>query len=529
MKCFERKRLFRNRQKAFWVAGVSVFFLFFCFALPALRTEEIEPLTGGIFVGDLTVPPDPFQGSEFLTLDDVTRLALARNLDMTIARLENAAERYETGIAQSVYDTRFEMRGDYVHNRQQRASVVLGDRELEGEIGVALTKKLPIGTAVTLEGATQRISTNSAFTSQPRYYESYGEVAVTHPFLKNSFGYLDRKRIKQIKLDVTKFDYATADRIEGSLSEVRRHYWDLKFTYENLISRRKALRKAQDFLKITRDKLEIGLTEKPDVYAAEANVRKRVLEVLEARNGFLSSSFGLKVLLNLPEIERIVPVQEPKFAVWHMDFERELAVSYEKRRDLKQMQLSLETQEIERKIRKNELLPQLDFEGRYTSFGLDRELASSEGEVFGFHHLQYFGGLTLTMPLELRAERGRYQQAKLGLQIFQKQIDRLKLRVAHETDDSIRQLQLAIESVRQTREIEQLQRKKLDEEEKNFNRGRSDSKTIIDFQEDVIRAETDAIRALVDYEKAVENYLRTTNQLLDRIAATAAESPKKNE
>jgi len=85
-------------KKCFGLAG-ALFFLG-AVLLPALHTEEglpaeTEPLTGGLFVGDLTVEPFDFDKGEPVDLAEVTNLAILRNLNMTVARLERDRKHYD--------------------------------------------------------------------------------------------------------------------------------------------------------------------------------------------------------------------------------------------------------------------------------------------------------------------------------------------------------------------------------------------------------------------------------------------------
>ncbi len=47
-----------------------------------------------------------------------------------------------------------------------------------------------------------------------------------------------------------------------------------------------------------------------------------------------------------------------------------------------------------------------------------------------------------------------------------------------------------------------------------------DSKTIIDFQQDVIDAEIAAIHSLVTYQKAIDGFYRAQHKLLDYVGVT---------
>ena len=65
--------------------------------------------------------------------------------------------------------------------------------------------------------------------------------------------------------------------------------------------------------------------------------------------------------------------------------------------------------------------------------------------------------------------------------------------------------------------LHNLQKKKLNGEEKKYGFGRSSSDVIIRFQDDVVNAKTGLILALTDYEKALVDLKRNQNVLLDEI------------
>ena len=55
---------------------------------PSLFAAEAEPLQSGIFTGDLTVEVETFDLSQPLSLDEVTRLGLARNLQIDMSKIK---------------------------------------------------------------------------------------------------------------------------------------------------------------------------------------------------------------------------------------------------------------------------------------------------------------------------------------------------------------------------------------------------------------------------------------------------------
>jgi len=504
------------------VAGLLTGFLLLT-CVPSLL-GQVELVQQTDLPDDLNVEAMHLTEAQTLSLEEVTKLSVQRNLEMMKARLDQASSSKNISIAKSIYDTRLGSNATYTQDNQERASVVLGDRQIDSRVDFSLQKKIPLGTVLGVEAGTSRSSSNSSFSSLNKYYSSDLTFYVEQSLARNFFGYVDRKQIEQVRLDIEKFDYETLDRIENTLAEVRRQYWELIWASENLRIRREDLRTAQDFLQLTQDKLELGLTEKPDLYAAEANVRQRVIGVLEAQNLLQNQSFVLKVLLNTPEVDLILPSHKIEFTPRPIEFEAELDTAFENRRDLKQAELELKRQGIEVKIKKNQRLPDLTFEGRHSSISLDKGMASSQGEVFAYHHLKYYAGFSFSWNIENRKERAEQQQAEFQLSKVKKEMEELKLMIMREVDESLRNVLLAESRVSQTREIEVLQQMKLEEELRSFNLGRSDAKTIIDYQEDLIAAESGAMRALVDHAVALDQMHRSTHRLLEKTGIAEAEA-----
>ena len=182
---------------------------------------------------------------------------------------------------------------------------------------------------------------------------------------------------------------------------------------------------------------------------------------------------------------------------------------------MKQVELELEYQDIEVKIKRVDGLPDLNFSGSWSGTSLDRDMSKSQGEAFGGNHPQYSAGFEFSTPIERRKERNELKQAKYELEKRKKQKALLRLEIERQVDSAWQDLQLTSASVIQTKAIESLQKQKLEEEGKQFKRGRSNSKTMIDYQEDLIEAENRRIIAALDHHKAIEHFYRVQNKLLE--------------
>ena len=225
---------------------------------------------------EFTGPTD----GEPVTLDEATRMAVAQSLEIDIIRFDQAIKQEELPEAESIYDTEVTVEGEYEIDKEQPASTIAGNRSVTGELTTTLETLLPTGTEVTVTHTLRRESTNSTFASLPRLYRGSLKVGIVQPILENRFGLIDRAKLRRVALDVTRFNYETRDRIEAHVFEVRDAYWQSVFAFRDLSAKRENLTMAQEFLDTTKDKLDLGLAEKKDIYAAEANLRLRIVDAL---------------------------------------------------------------------------------------------------------------------------------------------------------------------------------------------------------------------------------------------------------
>lgn len=477
---------------------------------------------------DLTVDLSDVVSGDPLSLSEATRIGLAQSLDIRIYRLDQEIQTQTLGQAKAVYDTYLSVTGDYEIDETEPASAIFGDRSVDGSITTSFSKHLPTGTDITFSHVAARSSTSSPFATQSRLYSGSGALSVSQPMLKNFLGRIDRARLNQVRLNIESFDYETLDRIEAKLFGIREAYWDLVFAQLNLSSRRDALTKAQEFLQSMRDKLELGLVEKQDVYAAEANVRLRVVEVLEAKTAFLNRQYSLQVLLDMPEDVLPVPSSVPEIKPIERSLEAILDEAFANRRDLKQLKLQAQMDDLQLVMTGSARWPDLDLEASYRSNSLDRELWDSQGEIGSFNHPTLYAGFSFVFPLENRSARAEHRQAKLRQRGTLLAIKQVQNQIGEEIRQAFRDTRLAEARVRQTAKIETLQSNKLAEESRFFQLGRSDSQKIIDYQEDLIAAQTNAQEAIVRYEKAYDALLRRSNRLLvfiENNSAPARQTP----
>lgn len=461
--------------------------------------------------------PEEPENVIYLSLSDVTRLALENNLDIQIAKFDAYIKRNDFLEANSIFDTFFNAGISYDRNKKDIATGILGTKSLTNEYSAGLSKKIPSGATIELEAYNKRVWDNSPFSILNPNTEANLSLTLTQPLAKNFFGLIDRGNIKITKLDIENSEFTSLDAIEASLFLVQEAYWKLVLRYEELEIKKDMLKEAERLYEIYQRKIKIGLVEEPDLLAASANVSLRENDVLEARMRLEEAKNNLLYLLNITDLKRdIVPLDKLDAKVRTLDLYRELKQATQSRRDYKIVKNKIKAEEINLSLKKNALWPEVDLEASFVKNGIDSEYKAAWEEVTSESHSQLYLGVKVTLPLERRKEKAEYNKSKLNkakLLLLLKRIERLIFR---DINNNVTQVNTLANQVETSRKIVELETRKLRAEKAKLKYGRSSSDVIIRFQEDLLNARLNLARALFSYRIALINLERNKNLLLSK-------------
>ena len=236
--------------------------------------------------------------------------------------------------------------------------------------------------------------------------------------------------------------------------------------------------------------------ENPAIDTLEAGIilNNRKLSKEQARIKFIKSSLELSNYLwldnNVPvEIqENVVPdtntslVVDQVLKTSNLDIE---AFIIEEHPKLKALDLKYESQKIERRLRMNNLLPQIDLE--YNFLSETPELANS------FNSSNYKSGVRVNFPLLLRKERGDLKLAKLKLNDTEFEIVSTRLSLRNKFDALSNEVRSFDEQNQLTSIIVNDYSRLLRAEERKFNLGESSLFLINSRESKLIEAELKAV------------------------------------
>lgn len=478
-------------------------------------------LHSGISLGDEASSQSPDNEALYLSLNEVLSLAVANNFDIQLNMYDQLIKETDLNSAKSIYDTTLTLTGEYNYDRNEQASAIFGTSSHEGSAGAKIEKKLVTGTDLTVDFQNARSSSDSAFSTLNPSYESSLELKFVQPLLKNFFGMNDWGDIRITKIDVDNYKLETLDAIEDDLGQVEKAYWDVVASVELVKAREEMHKKAVEFYQINVKKKGLGTSELTDVLSAEANKELRKSELDVEKDDLKVAINNLKLLINHPQTDsEIMPMDGIALNGKAADFAESLKTAFTNRRDYLSAKDDIKAKKIKFNMKRNERWPELDFEGSLLLNGIERVYKDAAADAFTHENPEYTAKFTFTFPLENRQAWSAYNEAKYEKAKALVSLKKTERTIVTEIDDSVRRVNLNKETAMQKKTIEELQRKKLEEEERQFGFGRSDSDRIVRFQESLLQAKIQAVSAFRQYKKSLVDLYLTEDTFLEKRSLT---------
>jgi outer membrane protein TolC len=325
-----------------------------------------------------------------------------------------------------------------------------------------------------------------------------------------------------------------------TIFRVEEAYWNLAYSIENFKVMQQSLKLAQDLLAKNRKEVEVGKLAEIEILNAEATVASREADILQAEIMIRRSEDILADLLNLKELAelervQIVPLDRPDFIQKEISLEEALTIAYTQSPDLKTQWKTIETNELNMKVAKNQLLPSLDLSFSYWSPGLSgteiifdpsNPFAPPIGKVtnppsdalkeaFSFVYDNWNVGLTLSIPLSSFTTKADYVRARMETEKSQLELKNVERQIFLEVRDVVREMDTSYKRVQAYRVSRELAQKRLEAEAKKLDVGLTTNYFVLQYQDELAREEYLLLKSMVDYLIAVAR--------LERILGTSLE------
>ena len=506
----------------------------------AARAEEPPPLRFS-----LAAQPQPEAAPAApiftITLKESILLALKNNLDITIEGFNPRIREMDIATARAAFDPVFagSVNASRSRVKSNTASAlpvgILSSDDRTFNFNLQLTDKLPTGATAQLAWTNQRIRNNSISTLFNPSYNTALTLTLAQPLLKN-FG-IDIN-YTAIKLATSNRDIAQSTlktRIFDVATNAQNAYFDLVAALEALEVARRSLALAQDLVELNKARVRAGVAAPVEVIQAEAQAAAREQEVLIAEKAVKDAEDNLRVILNLPAGSvgwegSLLPAERPDFQVVTVDLPESLRTAMAKRPELEAAKIDVTNKELNRKLARNQLLPDLSFVGSAGLTGLDGVVrsrggvpilqtggeGSSLGDMVSGRFNNWTAGLTLTVPLGNRAAEAGYTQSALQEEQSRTGLRNLELQITAQVREAVRQIDTTAKRVEAARVARTLAEEQLRIEQRRLRAGVTTTFNVLQFQRDLANAQFIEVQALTAYQKALANLEKVRGTVLEK-------------
>jgi outer membrane protein len=468
-----------------------------------------------------------------LSIEEAVNLALQQNLGIQIERLNPELQDLNTAQILSNYVPRFGA-GVFTQSQDQPPSSFLSG----GETTVAsdnfgfttnLVKLFPWGTQASVAFDSGRQTTTNAFSSFNPTLTGNLDLVVTQPLLRNFKFDSVRQQLFASRKNREIADIDLRQTVALTTRTVKNTYWDYVYSINALKVARQTLDLAQESLRNTRSRVEIGTLAPIDVVQAESEVASREEAVILAEASIGQSEDQLRSLILDPKTPgffdlRLEPTDVPELLVQEVDVTAAVGRALIDRTDLIATRKQLEVTDYNVKYFKNQTLPDLDARFDYNSTGLGgtqlirdpdsplfpppvigeetRSYSDVLGNIFSSDFPTWRLSLNVSYPLGKSNADASLARTRIEKSQSETSLRQLELNVATQVRDSGRQLVANSKRVEATRAARVLAERRLEAEEKKFAAGMSTSFEVFQAQRDLAQARSTALRAVLDYAQS---------------------------
>jgi HAE1 family hydrophobic/amphiphilic exporter-1 len=487
---------------------------------------------------------------DLLTLRDAIARALQNNLNIEIARQDVQMAQQTLFGTRGPYDIVPSATFNYTSRTTPVTSVIQGGEGSEAITDRSLVYNVSLDHMIERTGARWSLDfNNSRFSSvgsafeniNPRYSPSLS-ISVAQPLMRNFKIDATRQTILLAKRSLDLSDSLFRQEVINIISSVQRAYWDLVFARRNEVVARNSVELTRTLLQNNQKMVEAGTLAPIELRATEAALEARKETVILALQSITTAENTLKALLIKESADRlwdseIVPTDEPQFGTATFSLEEATVVALKNRPELDQLRLQTEQNQISQSYYKNQLKPQVDLIGFFTTAGTAGSVNQSDTDptlpgsrVVPDRFLGgYFRALRNLGSLDFRTYqfgvsisfpwRNRTVEGNLGRALAQsRQLDARQRQQVQTIQIDVRNALQAVVATRQRYEAAKASRiaadAQLSGEQEKYRAGLSPNFLVLQRQNEFATAQAAEVRALTDYNKALADLQRVTGMTL---------------
>lgn len=482
-----------------------------------------------------TATPQPAGRS--ISIEEAVALALERNLDIAVQRMNPRTFDLSVQALKASYLPSVNSTIGQNNIVQLPRNQLTGGTSVENDTttyNFGFSQNLPWGGGSASAGwANSKLSSNSSLNTFNPQYNSTLTANLTQPMLRNFTIDNNRAQIKitQLNRDISIEDVRAV--VTNTVADVRDAYWDLVYAIDSVTVARQSLSLAEKLLADDRTRVEVGTMAPLDVIQDQAEVAARQQALAQAEATQETSQLALKRLIvsgtEDPNWKAVLqPTDRPNYSEPSIDLEGALRHALERRTDLIQQHRTLDIDDMNLKLLKNQSLPQADLVASYGLQGIGGTQLIRDNSVIGSPITGSIPGgfgdaltvlrrrdyptwnvaVQFSYPIGTSASEANYQRAKITLEQAQTTVKSLELQIATDVANAALQITSQSKQVAAASASRELSQKRLEAEQSKFEVGLSTNFLVVQAQRDLATAQNAELLALLNYRKSLVDFER---------------------
>lgn len=462
-----------------------------------------------------------------ITFEDAVELALAYNLGLKSARFDSLIARLDVEEQDAAWDATLSGSVGGGETKLPSRSQLEGAAVLDTDAffySLGLSQPLRLGPTLGIDWRTDRLFTNSSFSTINPSYDTALELSLTVPLLRGRGRAAQESDLRASQAGALGARYNLLSDAEVLIESVATAYWNLVYLEDRVHVLEKSLEVAREIEEAEQRKLrpEIGRSTPLDVTKAHAETKARETNLISGRLDAANASDDLRLLI-LPFTggpdDRITlrTKERPQDPAVLPDLDALVADALATRNDLRATDASIEQFREGVVQAENQLRVQLDLTGALTFRGVDGDVGGSSSQAASGDFPSANAAINLTWPLGRRAAKAALRRAQIALEQAEVRRGEQVSNIIVEVRKAHRSLLAAVEGIASLREEVVAADASLVGERKRLERGSSTVLDVAQLEEDLTDAELRLLETRTKVEQARIRLERATGSLLPRL------------
>ncbi|MGH9485972.1 MAG: TolC family protein [Terriglobales bacterium] len=474
-----------------------------------------------------------------LSLDGFLHLVLMNDTTVLSLELQNYTARYGVIAANSPFDPNLtasfnSTRAVTPQSNQTSGAATLSSLTQNTSIG--FSQLLPTGETVAASFGTDRLATNSTFSTFNPSLSSDVSFSFSQPLLQNRGNLQDKVPLEVAKTQVLVVGEQTEATLATDIVSAADQYWTTVEALDNIQVQQDALNLAQQSYDLNKHMLELGALAQGGIYTSEAQVAQDQTAVLQAQSQYEQQLDQVRRLIGADldpaaTKAKIVLTDDPSKVTLSepaMNVDQAIQQALARQPALQAIHRQQLEDNMDLAMAHDALRPVLNLTGTYGSNalagnqlatvtplgtvvgGVDTGFGNAVSQVFGFGSPTYGFNLQLTLPL--RNSRAESELADdLVTQTTnnynernEEQLIRQNVRLADI------QMRMAVAEVKSSITARDLSQKNVDYEQEEYLLGATTEFELLQAQVQLSQAQSSVLDAYTSYQEAIIAYENAT-------------------